>query len=133
MPALAQLLHRWAEQKGQFVWSHAGVLLQLLQQHTVPGQGDVSPQWWLLRMAVLRFVHRMDDYEQVVSIYAATKGFMDDVPVDAVRAFETAYLEFLKASKADLLNEIKDKKALDASIEERLQAAITEFKKDFKA
>ena len=41
------------------------LLLQLLQQHTVPGQGDVSPQWWLLRMAVLRFVHRMDDYEQV--------------------------------------------------------------------
>ena len=75
----------------------------------------------------------MDDYEQVVSIYAATKGFMDDVPVDAVRAFETAYLEFMKASKVDLLNEIKDKKALDASIEERLQAAITEFKKDFKA
>ena len=75
----------------------------------------------------------MDDYEQVVSIYAATKGFMDDVPLDAVRPFETAYLEFMKASKADLLNEIKDKKALDASIEERLQAAITEFKKDFKA
>ena len=72
LPALAQLLHRWAEQKGQFVWSHAGVLLQLLQQHTVPGQGDVSPQWWLLRMAVLRFVHRMDDYEQVALDYCVT-------------------------------------------------------------
>ena len=75
----------------------------------------------------------MDDYEQVVSIYAATKGFMDDIPVDAVRPFETAYIEFMKTSKVDLLNEIKEKKALDASIEERLQAAITEFKKDFKA
>ena len=75
----------------------------------------------------------MDDCEQVVSIYAATKGFMDDIPVDAVRPFETAYIEFMKTSKVDLLNEIKEKKALDASIEERLQAAITEFKKDFKA
>ena len=75
----------------------------------------------------------MEDYEQVVSIYAATKGFMDEIPVEAVRPFETAFLEFMKASKADLLNEIKEKKALDASIEERLQAAINEFKKDFKA
>ncbi len=75
----------------------------------------------------------MVDYEQVVSIYAATKGFMDDVPVDAVRSFETAMLEFMRASKADLLNDIKTKKALDAATEERLQAAINEFKKDFKA
>jgi F-type H+-transporting ATPase subunit alpha len=39
----------------------------------------------------------------------------------------------MKASKKELLNEIKEKKALDASIEDRLQAAIKEFKKDFKA
>lgn len=75
----------------------------------------------------------MEDYEQILSMYAATKGFMDDVPVENIRAFETAYLEFMKASKTDLLNDIKEKKALDASIEDRLQAAITEFKKDFKA
>ena len=74
----------------------------------------------------------MEDYQQVVSIYAATKGFMDDIPVDSVRSFETAFLEFMEASKVDLLNEIKEKKALDSSIEERLQAAINEFKKDFK-
>lgn len=73
LPALTQLLHRWAEQKGgQFVWSHAGVLLQLLKQHTVPEQRDVSPQWWLLRMAVLRFVHRMEEYEQVALDYCIT-------------------------------------------------------------
>jgi F-type H+-transporting ATPase subunit alpha len=75
----------------------------------------------------------MEDFEQVVSIYSATKGFMDDIPVDAVRPFESALLEFMKASKADLLKEIKEKKALDASIEERLQAAIKDFKKEFKA
>ncbi|MDR2489327.1 MAG: F0F1 ATP synthase subunit alpha [Desulfovibrio sp.] len=75
----------------------------------------------------------MEDYEQVVSIYSATKGFMDDIPLEAVRPFEIALLEFMKASKAELLKEIKEKKALDASIEERLQTAIKEFKKDFKA
>lgn len=75
----------------------------------------------------------MVDYEQVVSMYAATKGFMDDVPVDGIRAFETAFLEFMRTSKSALLDEIKEKKALDASIEEKLQAAIAVFKKDFKA
>ncbi len=36
-------------------------------------------------------------------------------------------------SKADILNDIKTKKALDSDIENRLQAAIAEFKKDFQA
>ncbi len=75
----------------------------------------------------------MIDYEQVVSIYTATKGFMDDIPVESVRPFETALLDFMRASKADLLKDISEKKALDKGIEERLQAAINEFKKDFKA
>ncbi len=75
----------------------------------------------------------MSLHEQVISIYAATKGFMDDVPVDAVSAFEKGLLEYMNASKADLVNTIKDKKALDPAIEESLQAAIAAFKKDFKA
>ncbi len=71
--------------------------------------------------------------EQVASMYAATRGFMDDVPVEAVRKFEGEYLEFLRNSKADILNDIKTKKALDADIETRLKAAIEEFKKGFQA
>lgn len=74
----------------------------------------------------------MVDYEQVVSMYAATKGYMDDVAVESIRSFESSLLEFMRASKGSLLDEINEKKALDASLEERLQAAITEFKKDFK-
>jgi len=75
----------------------------------------------------------MVDYEQVVSIYAAIKGYMDDVAVENIRPFESAFMEFMRASKSALLDELKEKKALDAAIEEKLQAALTEFKKDFKA
>ena len=75
----------------------------------------------------------MVDYEQVASIYAATKGYMDDIAVENIRTFESAFLEFMRASKGAVLNELKEKKALDAAIEEKLQAALTEFKKDFKA
>jgi len=71
--------------------------------------------------------------EQVASLYAGTRGFMDDVPLDAVRKFETEMLEFMRNSKADILKDILEKKALDADIEGRLKAAIEEFKKGFRA
>ncbi|MDR2799724.1 MAG: F0F1 ATP synthase subunit alpha [Desulfovibrio sp.] len=74
----------------------------------------------------------MEDFEQVVSIYAATHGFMDDLPVGAVGAFEKGFLEFMASSKSEVLSAIKEKKALDAAIEENLQAALQEFKLDFR-
>ncbi len=71
--------------------------------------------------------------QQVASMYAATRGLMDDVPVLTIRKFEAEMLDFLKNSKADILNDIKTKKALDADIEDRLKAAVAEFKKGFQA
>ena len=75
----------------------------------------------------------MPAHEQVMSIYAATKGYMDDIPLEAVSRFEKGLLDYLNTSKADLVSSLKEKKALDATIEEGLQAAITAYKKDFKA
>ena len=75
----------------------------------------------------------MPAHEQVISIYAATKGFMDEIPVESVSAFEKGLLDYVKSAKADLVNAIKDKKALDKDIEQSLQAAIEDFKKGFKA
>ena len=71
--------------------------------------------------------------EQVASLYAGTRGYMDEVPLDSVRKFETEMLEFMRNSKADVLKDIAEKKALDADIEGRLKAAIDEFKKGFRA
>ena len=75
----------------------------------------------------------MPTEEQVVSLYAATRGFMVDVPVSGVQAFEAELLEFVRGSKADILTDIKTRKALDADLEGRLKDAILEFKKSYKA
>ncbi len=75
----------------------------------------------------------MSVQEQVSSMYAATRGFMDDVPVEAVRKFETEYLEFLRNSHAAILDAIKTKEVIDDEIEGKLKAAIAEFKKGFQA
>ena len=71
--------------------------------------------------------------EQVASIYAATRGLMDDIPVDKIRDFESAYLSCLRDVKKEVLAAIKDKKALDADIEEGLKAAAATTKQSFSA
>jgi len=71
--------------------------------------------------------------EQVISLFAGTRGFMDDVPVDAVRKFEEGLLEFMRNAKSDVVAAIKEKKALDEGLIATLGAAIEEFKKGFKA
>lgn len=75
----------------------------------------------------------MSAVEQVISLYAGTRGFMDEVPLDAVRKFETELLEFMRNSKGDVIKSITEKQALDAEIEGRLKAGIEEFKKGFRA
>lgn len=75
----------------------------------------------------------MPTEEQVVSMYAATRGFMDDVPVASVQAFETELLDFVRSAKGDILADIKTRKTLDADLEGRLKDVILEFKKNYKA
>ena len=48
----------------------------------------------------------MPTQEQVVSMYAATRGFMDDVPVASVQAFERDFLDFIRGAKSDILDDI---------------------------
>ncbi|GHV54134.1 ATP synthase subunit alpha [Deltaproteobacteria bacterium] len=71
--------------------------------------------------------------QQVASIYAATKGYMDSVAVADVSRFETELLEYLKTSAASILDDIKTKQKLDNDLEARLGAAIEAFKKGFSA
>ena len=75
----------------------------------------------------------MPTQEQVVSMYAATRGFMDDVPVASVQAFERDFLDYMRSSKSDILDDILARKVLDADLEGRLKDAILEFKKGYNA
>ena len=68
----------------------------------------------------------MPTQEQVVSMYAATRGFMDDVPVASVQAFERDFLDFIRGAKSDILDDIVARKVLDADLEARLKDAIVE-------
>ena len=75
----------------------------------------------------------MPTEEQVASIYAASRGFLDDIEVKDVLPFEAGMLEMLRNEKSDILADIRDRKKLDDDLEARLTAAIKEFKVSFKA
>src|SRR5690349_3355297 len=70
---------------------------------------------------------------QVAIIYAGTNGYLDDLPVEQVREFETGLYEFLDKSYADLMHDLKAKYELTDPIEAKLKKAIAEFKTQFVA
>lgn len=75
----------------------------------------------------------MPAQEQVASIWAATHGYMDDVPVEGIRAFETDMLTFIRDTHPEVLDAIKEKKVIDESVEKGLTEAVTAFKKGREA
>ena len=75
----------------------------------------------------------MSMVEQVAVLFAATQGYVDDIPVEAVRKFEVELLRFMKDRKADVMKELGDKKAIDDDLKAKLTQAIDDFKKGFQA
>ncbi|WP_064591843.1 F0F1 ATP synthase subunit alpha [Streptobacillus moniliformis] len=68
--------------------------------------------------------------EQVVSFYAVTNGYLDDIDVEDVRNFEEELLQSIY-STTDILKQISTEKALTKDIEEELEDFIKTFKKDY--
>lgn len=66
--------------------------------------------------------------KQVVTLYAVINGYLDDIPVDKIRTFETDFHRYLEASNADLLSTIATKKELTKETEEALKKAIQQYK-----
>ena len=71
--------------------------------------------------------------KQVTSIWMATMGYVDDVPIAKVRAFEKEFVEFLEISAPDVLRGISETKALSDDAKAALKANITAFKEGFMA
>ncbi len=64
---------------------------------------------------------------QVVSIFAGTKGYLDGIPLEEVRRFEGELLDAMEARHADLLREIAEKKELTEETTEKLHGILKEF------
>jgi F-type H+-transporting ATPase subunit alpha len=71
--------------------------------------------------------------QQVVSIWAGTNGYLDDVPVGAVRKFETEWLEFVTRQYPEIPHNIRTAKQMSDEDQKRLHEAAKAFKAQFKA
>src|SRR5690606_8619501 len=71
--------------------------------------------------------------EQVVVIYAATNGYLDDLDVNLVGAFEKGFLAYLHNEQPDILEAIRTTKDLSEETEEKLKQAVVTFKERFVA
>ncbi|TAN21302.1 MAG: F0F1 ATP synthase subunit alpha [Acidobacteria bacterium] len=71
--------------------------------------------------------------KQVIAIFAATNGYLDDLKVEQVRPFEAALYEFLDNAKPGLVTELGQKKTLDDELKAKIRAALDEAKQRFAA
>jgi len=66
--------------------------------------------------------------EQVLMIFAGTRGHLDDVPINDVQAWEGRFLQFIRDRKAEMLKTIIEAGKVDGELEAEIVAAIDEFK-----
>jgi len=71
--------------------------------------------------------------KQVLIIFAANNGYVDDYPVSSLTRFEAELNSFFDLRKSEILNEIREKKAIDDALRGKIVAALDEFKKEFAA
>jgi F-type H+-transporting ATPase subunit alpha len=70
---------------------------------------------------------------QVISIYAAVNGYLDDLPLKAVKQFEAGLQEYVRTSHPDVLAAIRDQKLLSEVTEAKLKDLILQFKESVLA
>jgi F-type H+-transporting ATPase subunit alpha len=70
--------------------------------------------------------------KQVMILYAAINGLLDDVPITKMREFESGLYKFMEVSHSEVGNSIAREKDINPAIAEALKGAIQEFKQSFK-
>jgi len=71
--------------------------------------------------------------KQVFILFAGTQGFLDNIKVEFIHAFEDGLYKYLDSGQTALLNDIATKKALDDDLRKRIGAALDEYKANFLA
>ncbi len=100
---------------------------------------DKSTQQQLRRGARLMEVMKQQQYspvpveEQIIIIYAATKGYMDELPTTSVKRYETELIEYVKTAEAGLIEKLSMDKALTDEIVEMMESTLKTFTERFAA
>ena len=97
---------------------------------------DASTQQLLNRGAKLTELLKQDQYspmtvaEQVISVFTGVKGYLDDVDLGKIKAFEKDVIEKIKNDKPEIIEAIQSSGKLDEDTENQLKQVIEEYKKN---
>ena len=100
---------------------------------------DKATQAQLTRGARLVEILKQPQYKplpmekQVTILFAGTKGHLDDLPINTLADFEQELYAHVEANDPGIFDELRDKQAIDAALEERMRNSINAFKVSFKA
>jgi F-type H+/Na+-transporting ATPase subunit alpha len=70
---------------------------------------------------------------QVIILFAGTQGYLDDLPVSDIQAFEEGLYKYFDASQSSVMDELTKKKSLDDDLRNKLHAAMKDYKAGFSA
>ncbi len=71
--------------------------------------------------------------KQVTILFAGTKGFLDSLPVNTLGDFEKGLYEHIAQNEPSIFDDLREKEAIDATLEEKMKKAISAFVSSFKA
>ncbi len=98
---------------------------------------DAATQAQLLRGERLVELLKQDQYkpfsvaQQVIAIFAGVRGLVDDIAAEDIKKFEAGLLNFVDEKHKDIIDTIEKEKKLDDALEEKIKAAILEYKELF--
>lgn len=73
----------------------------------------------------------MDVEKQIMILYCGVHDYLRDIPIEKIKSFEKEFLNYVYTHHRDIPKEIKEKKVIETSLEERLNSVIYEFIKVF--
>ncbi len=71
--------------------------------------------------------------KQVTILFAGTNGFLDEFPVNVLADYEQELYTYIEANEPSIFEELKEKKEISSSLEEKMRKALTSFGETFKA
>jgi len=71
--------------------------------------------------------------KQVTIIFAGTKGFLDEFPVNTLADYEQELYTYIESNEPSIFKELVEKKEISSSLEEKMRNVLTDFSKTFKA
>ena len=99
---------------------------------------DQATQRQLARGARLTEILKQSQYEpqsvekQIVIIYAGTNGFLDNLEISDVPAFESGLQDFMRINRSSVLQEINQTRVLNDELSQKIHDSIAEFKVSFQ-